>query len=457
MPDFSQPHTAGSYARRVVSSLEELAAQGSRLLRAGSPPRGQPSLTVNLAEAIYTDPALGSPQLGTSKAADLAVANKVIADLSPYVAFARDIGFGTSRARLLLHFLETPDGIAKRTELSQQQHIKAFVPGQPGELNMAVHTSDGRNYYADECLVKVQNLDPSLMRVGCVSAILEAAGYACCQTHPSRYSTTPAAAQIMAEYAGSCPFSLTCDQSVGYAGTVIGAVRPPAEDPYLSNLPRSFADTCGKVRIVVEYLGSPRSMLPRSDQQRQRAELFQQRQQQQQQAKARVSEARRAARRRHRRARRARKAAAAASAPVATSPAAHATGPAAPTSATAVALPTQQACNLSSRPKRTQQQRDPWWMRAQPAPTASDLGQQDAVMLYVPHTELGKRSAPGSAEQASPTSSEAGGADVLPTPPQMDRPYHISSSAGTKTYATRAATRSSRVNPGVLAKRLKQA
>src|SRR5947209_6340409 len=112
MPDFSQPHTAGSYARRVVSSLEELAAQGSRLLQAGSPPRGQPSLMVSLAEAIYTDQALGSPQLGTSKAADLAVANKVIADLSPYLAFARDIGFGTNRARLLLHFVETPDGVA---------------------------------------------------------------------------------------------------------------------------------------------------------------------------------------------------------------------------------------------------------------------------------------------------------------------------------------------------------
>ena len=154
--------------------MEELAAQGSRLLRAGSTPRGQPSLTVNLAEAIHTDPALSSPQLGTSKDADLAVANKVIADLSPYLAFARDLGFGTSRARLLLHFVETPDGIAQRTELSQQQHIKVFVPGQPGELCMPVHTSVGRNYYADECLVKVQNLDPSLMRVGCVSAILEA-------------------------------------------------------------------------------------------------------------------------------------------------------------------------------------------------------------------------------------------------------------------------------------------
>ena len=38
MPDFSQPHTAGSYARRVVSSLEELAAQGSGLLRRAAPP-----------------------------------------------------------------------------------------------------------------------------------------------------------------------------------------------------------------------------------------------------------------------------------------------------------------------------------------------------------------------------------------------------------------------------------
>ena len=91
---------------------------------------------------------MGSPQLGTSKAADMAVANKVIADLSPYLAFARDIGFGTSRARLLLHFVETPDGVAKRTFLSQEQHIKAFVPGQPGELSLPVYTSIGRNYYA---------------------------------------------------------------------------------------------------------------------------------------------------------------------------------------------------------------------------------------------------------------------------------------------------------------------
>ena len=58
-------------------------------------------------------------------------------------------------------------------------------------------------------------------------------------------------------------------------------VRPPADDPYLSNLPRSFEDTGGKVRIVVEYLGSPHSMLPRTDQQRQRAELYEQRKQQQ--------------------------------------------------------------------------------------------------------------------------------------------------------------------------------
>ena len=36
----------------------------------------------------------------------------------------------------------------------------------------------------------------------------------------------------------------------------------------------------------------------------------------------------------------------------------------------------------------------------QPPPATSDLGQQDALMLYVPHTELGKRLAPASAEQA---------------------------------------------------------
>ena len=78
------------------------------------------------------------------------------------------------------------------------------------------------------------------------------------------------------------------------------------------------------------------------------------------------------------------------------------------------------------------------------------------MMLYVPRTELGKRSAP---VRASPTSSDAGSGDaaVLPTPPQTDRPFHISGSTGTKTYATRAATKVSSANPGLLAKRLKQA
>lgn len=484
MPGLSQPFAAGSYAQQVVANLEELAAQGSRQLRAGNLIRGQPSLSVNLAGARYNNRGseLGSPRVHTSKAADMMVASRIIQDLSPYLAFAKDVSFGTSTAQLLLTFVDSPEGISKRTELFRQQHIIVLAPGQPDELRIPVCPSEGRCYYVDECLVKVQNLDPSLMRVGCISAILEAAGYACCQTLEARNGQVPArshspaaTAEIIAERAGACPASLTCARSVGYAGRVIGIVRPPADDPYLSNLPKSFEDTCGKVRIVVEYLGSPRSMLAKPDQQRQRAELFQQRKQHQQQARAQVTEARRIARSRRSKARRARKAAAAAAAACA-GPPTRATQPAAPPSVKAATSMPKQPHRPKNMPNTSQQQHDqpihtevrapdkqqslngqlPSDVEAldaqQPTPAADDSGQQNAVMLYVPPTELGKRSAPSSAEPASPTSSEGGsdGAVVVPTPPQADRPY-ISSSSGNNTHATTT----SGLKSGFFNKRLK--
>lgn len=225
--------TLGSHwVTRPIAALEALRHDAPPVsIDRCEPIRGQPALLLSLAQV--PESLIGAFDTDERRQAEASICRAVIGQLDAHFLGEKSIDRGTSRSRYVVAFREDPASVACRTELMQQQHVTVNTP-QHGTLDLPAYAHSNRVLCEGEVHVVFHNISWDFLIRGGSAAVLCAAGY-----DSSSFT-------VSHEYTGrlkSHEAAMHVDR--GQLDVMVAIVKPPAYDPCLQQLPRSFRDNNG--------------------------------------------------------------------------------------------------------------------------------------------------------------------------------------------------------------------
>ncbi len=200
------------------------------------PIRGQPALLLSLAEV--PEALIGAFDTDERRQAESSICRAIIQQLDPHFLGEKPFDRGSSKSRFVIAFREDPDSVAKRIDIVQQQHFSVDTV-QHGTLVLPAYAYANRVLHEGELHVVFHSISWDFMVRGSTAAVLCAAGY------------DSSSFQVLFEYTGrlkSHEAAMHLDR--GQLDVMVAIVKPPASDPCLQAMPRSFRDNNGGVVTI---------------------------------------------------------------------------------------------------------------------------------------------------------------------------------------------------------------